>query len=478
MTEMKGMYFPIVGKRMIQTKRIPMNSLDIGEAGQPFNRKKRKWNGSNVNLGKISTKHGRSMDDQDISGVVFWSDGPGSKIFFSGRSFKGVPEKEPYITVDVTGYKYLRAQGLKEDTHDRRAISRIIRASAFLRDNGLPTERITRVEQVTKVRHNGKMIPIDDWKDLVRINKRILLSPNQPLVPAEDVSAFVDDLDFFVLEREMQTSERLIDLAMINFSLEGEDDPELVQVDHSESIIGVESGEDDFKITFLGENEVKVSGKTFRKRMGRIFNIVNLYEGRLGTNWTFSVENNDDIKKYFQEYLPSQMGDYMGRFHKLGIAHTFPHAQNWTAVGTLIDLDSIHGRGLYPSDEVITDEDKKIDLIRSLSSLSNIYGKKSPKASIDSPLGDRHEYKGYLNQIGCDYGEMESESISNFIVEYLSSTEEVNNFDNIHLAIEKFKDIMGNEEFWDDNGYRLTEYHIGENNYQKIQQKLIAKINK
>ena len=209
MTEMKGMYFPIVGKRMIQTKRIPMNSLDIGEAGQPFNRKKRKWNGSNVNLGKISTKHGRSMDDQDISGVVFWSDGPGSKIFFSGRSFKGVPEKEPYITVDVTGYKYLRAQGLKEDTHDRRAISRIIRASAFLRDNGLPTERITRVEQVTKVRHNGKMIPIDDWKDLVRINKRILLSPNQPLVPAEDVSAFVDDLDFFVLEREMQTSERL-----------------------------------------------------------------------------------------------------------------------------------------------------------------------------------------------------------------------------------------------------------------------------
>ena len=70
------------------------------------------------------------------------------------------------------------------------------------------------------------------------------------------------------------------------------------------------------------------------------------------------------------DWLPTQMGIYLARMHRLKIQHQFTHAQNWSLVGTLYDLDSPRGE---PYGREMSEEDYDDDIRRTLLAITGAY---------------------------------------------------------------------------------------------------------
>lgn len=100
--------------------------------------------------------------------------------------------------------------------------------------------------------------------------------------------------------------------------------------------------------------------------MVKIFTFINMREsieaGREGRNPEyFDASNDEDIARYFGEYLPKRIALNLAKLHSLGITHRFLHNQNVSMAGGIYDLASLRGKGLRESDEAITAEDIRKD---------------------------------------------------------------------------------------------------------------------
>jgi hypothetical protein len=151
----------------------------------------------------------------------------------------------------------------------------------------------------------------------------------------DKVKKYLQSTDFFIEDRDLQVAERLRDLKKIK------------------------------------------TESQFRQVMEPIFKWVNLATNSLKSGIISDTPvpnrfefNPADIQRYFGEWLPSQMGIYLARLHKLGLVHQFPHAQNWSVVGTLYDLDSVWGSVL--GDPLITDDDIAKDTRRTVGAITEL----------------------------------------------------------------------------------------------------------
>ena len=293
------------------------------------------------NYAIVSPEHGRAIVDTRINNAVIWG-GTKSGDIYGAKDWKGANMNHVRLQRDDYGTLGWRAEGLKDNV----GIVRLQKASRILRDNGLPTENPIKIDKLLQVVEDGKTIPIWLWK--TETIKAFESSANviekmgdfemtkKQREEADSVKKYLLGTDFYVEERDLQTAERLRDL---------------------------ETAKDEESFKKIVEPILKwVDTVVEVKKSGLIANTPP------PEKFSFSPE---DIKRYFGEWLPSQMGIYIARMHKLGLAHQFPHAQNWSVVGTLYDLDSVKGPQL--GDKENSKNDYAIDTKKAVGAIAELF---------------------------------------------------------------------------------------------------------
>ncbi len=261
---------------------------------------------------------------------------------------------------------------------------RIERASELLRRKGLPTEKIVRESTLKEVWVKGGSnevvkISIETFKK--EVLKRIWGSAqverkNGDVHSAQtlekrwrDIKDYFESTNFYAVTRDLQTAERLTDIT------------------HPTSI------------------------NKFQKNISSVFKWINTTCAIKRNGIIPNTEkpepfnyNEDDIKRYLSEWLPKQMGIYLARTHNLNLTHNFPHEQNWSAVGTLYDLDSLCGIPLGDKiDDDALEQQKYMDCSKTLSALER-------SLPPDTPFG---------NDIAKLYPEVFEKAIESFLVAYI-----------------------------------------------------------
>lgn len=264
-------------------------------------------------LNRVSRHHKRSLADVTTFEKVVTEDE--NHIPFGSRDVKGIPTENASVKFDPYSPSSLRVQGYVFQTEN--GIRQIAGISRYLRSKGIETERIYQARKLNEVIFDGKPISVDDWKkyqiehadelvknigdsELLRVLKEKGLE-----ITAENFIEFVKSHDFFILERDTQTSLRIRDIGEI----------------------------------FKKENGNKINPKDVLSDLFRWVNVRESFRTDGNKEAKFDIENNEDIKRYFEEYLPRKMGTQLGRLHKNGFVHNFASDHNWSLVGSIYDAD-------------------------------------------------------------------------------------------------------------------------------------------
>lgn len=319
------------------------------KAGSPFKDLSGKYS-------QISELHVRSFVDKVISKFVLWADEFGNKMM--AANVKGrVPYGEtPYLEVDRYSDLGVRVHWMCDNTD----VDKTEVVSEFMRKNGLPTEKIRKKSKIEKIQVNGVWLSMEELKqkmldDVVDIDNRAIYAD------------YLGKVDFFELERELPVDERVHDLTIKNDRY----------------------------------------GKKMKAILKPAFTYLKMADGI-----DLNVDNDEDIKLFVTDILPTRMGEYLGKFHKLGLRHTFPGEKNWTLVGFLVDLDSVNGPpfGGEPSSNWEIEQ----DLTQSLRTISALF------------LNQVNSKQGYLWKFwrnnAAKHRQMENQSMTAFLKAYMKAS--------------------------------------------------------
>jgi hypothetical protein len=219
------------------------------------------------------------------------------------------------------------------------ALLRVARASRVMRQAGIDTERLVAVSEPKNLIYEGEEVSVPEYKK--RLIEGMLLKADNGTARTEreepfsykeisDAAIALASLDFFVTLRSTATALRIGDLMkggklLMNLP------------------IGVEIDYDNLASTFGAYN---VAAGHRRAELAR-----------LGLNTSLPTElgketEGDVLEHYFVEILPRSMALNLSRLHDLGLTHDFPHMNNFTTLGGLVDLDSVKGDRLDLDDRI------------------------------------------------------------------------------------------------------------------------------
>lgn len=305
---------------------------------------------------RISELHVRSFMDKVISGFVLWADEFGNKMM--AVNVKGrVPDGEmPYLELDMYSDLDVRTHWMCDNTD----VDRTEVVSEFMRRNGLPTEKIRKKSKIEKIQIKGVWLSIEELKE-------IMLANVKDIENIAKYKRYLDGIDFFALERELPIDERVHDLTIKNDRY----------------------------------------GKKMKAILRPTFTYLRMVDGI-----HLDVNNDEDIKLFITNILPKRMGEYLGKFHKLGLRHTYPGEKNWTLAGFLVDLDSVNGPPFdgKPSSNWEIEQ----DLAQSLRTISALY------------LNQVNAAQGYLWKYWRDdifkHRQMEDLAMINFLTSYIKNS--------------------------------------------------------
>ena len=269
------------------------------------------WGSSPYYLEQASPKHVRSTILKGGLADREWQDEYGN--FYSCLTLKGnnFSHAELIETATVTD-RYI-GYGLQESA----VIERILRASALLRQSGISTEYIVGLAEPKEffLRHNGMPIQSDsatlrEYKQyLVNQQWRSLQEQDRTFEAYEDIAKRLDRSTYYISMRACDTPYRFDDA---------------------------------------------LNNQQARKH---VFELVQELHGE-----TLDVGSSVDWETYITKYfLPAAVGN-MAKLHSLGLAHRYPNGMNITALGGIVDLDSVHGEALELGDEPIDMRDVARDI--------------------------------------------------------------------------------------------------------------------
>lgn len=251
---------------------------------------------------------GRTLIDGNFECAAIWSDINGIK--FGSRDFKGISVVDfslgHRLLVDNSSEIFPRNYEINElVSGTAEEMQTLARTSEYIRSHGLATEAIVKVDELSEGFYNGKLMPIEECRDLflrdLDVEWHKNLEGQSDLFRSWNEKRFfllrnhIEKTGFFKIERNLQVSARIRDL--------------------------IEAGSD---------SEVR----NFLEPVMRWVNTA------YGTEYTTSDE---DMLDYLTDFLPTQMGTWLGKFHSLGLLHNNPSDQNWSTAGTLYDLVTVTG---------------------------------------------------------------------------------------------------------------------------------------
>lgn len=329
-----------------ETIRLPFKDEDV-----PF--VDLATNDNDSNLAQRSRKHGRATFDTRIEKQVVYFDTYGN--IFTTREWKGntIPD---FRKLKITGGNLWGLMTLE-------SLGNINEVSQFMRKNGLPTEAIISAHFVKTVYFDGVEIPIEKAKEKYKVNKtseiekqskeldtkilsllkKIKVEPNNKPIQSRDFLVSIEDK---IPKDLTQEYDDIVDQALY-LRLDKESMAKGI-IDRAKVIAverGMPVGE---RLSDLDMAETMDEYKSILKPILEKINFISKVKGNIMPNLEppkhIDTNSAEGLKYYFNEYLPKQMGAYLGRFHKLGLAHHYTHGSNWNTIGILVDLDSVTGK--------------------------------------------------------------------------------------------------------------------------------------
>lgn len=273
-----------------------------------------------VSLGNL---HGRSyVLNETADPNQAWTDRYGNP--FTTLSTKGNNFSRPDMVRSATAPSGFLPYGLQEGD----SLLRVLRASRLMREGGVDTEWIVRVEEPKQLNFKGRMVEPAEYKQLLLASCLGETAINgsgvditESAKEASDIAAAIKDMDFFVTLRAMATPYRASE--MINVDLQA-----MREVFDAYNLIAPHRS-DDFEMLGLPKS---LGGKLEHPE-----DSLDL----LGT----------DAEVYFAEVLPKLLGLNFARMHNLNLVHNFGVGGNITALGGIIDLDGVKGPALGLGDK-------------------------------------------------------------------------------------------------------------------------------
>ncbi len=298
------------------------------------------WEGLEASLWKAIRNTGVEVDPWQ---GVLWEDEFGN--LFSQLCIKGNNCAHPHLMRHNAAPEGIEVYGMQMSL----TIGKIAQVSYFLRSLGVDTEIIINVTAPLKLPFKGEFLSQAEFqKKLLEIavqgtsGEEVFAGCLTPKEVDTAKHLFKDSV-FFTLLRGMQVSERVNDLR------------EAVESDLSE------------------ENDC---GQAFQTMIERVFAFVNLEKeykrkrvdaAQDAPFEALRADNQADIIRYFLHYLPERTMKNLALMHGNGVIHGFLHSGNISAVGGLVDLDSVRGEPL--GDEPITIGEMGGDVLTALNGL-------------------------------------------------------------------------------------------------------------
>lgn len=287
---------------------------------------------TNSKLVQITDNHGRSFELKfGRIPYIFWADQYGN--YYSSLTTKGNQLTSPEVVRSRQEPSGFAVFGMQDTT----ALVRILRASRLLREHQGDTECFIKVIEPEVLPFAGEIVPLEQFKaNLIQQiwdrNGKKEVEIGNPVAKTDipQYSEHLDNSTFVITIRGMQVAERIQDL------------------------------------------EEAKSKEEFVEIMKRIFKFVNLAEvakakaNNAPNTQPFNAESDEDLERYFQDYLPRRVALNYSKLHNLGLVHIFAHQGNISAVGSIYDLDSIKGEILNCGDERVSPEDQNLEFSKVL----------------------------------------------------------------------------------------------------------------
>lgn len=266
---------------------------------------------SEYELRQPSPYHGRSFQ---LVGPQFeqqWQDEYGNN--YGALTFKGNNYSKPGIIKSPTAAVGYIPYGLQEST----VIERVVRASEVLRSRGISTEYILGLAEPKMLPWpiKGDEVGACEYVSLAEYKRRItedywhkLTEEEREATPYIELFSKFQDTAFYTSLRATDTPYRVLDLV----------------------------------------------DRTIRQK---VYDHVNQEH----PDHPFEVSNANDDERFLRDVIAPNLGRNLAKLH-VDLAHRFPHLGNITALGGIVDLDSVHGEGLGLGDAPVTMADRAYDL--------------------------------------------------------------------------------------------------------------------
>lgn len=271
-----------------------------------------------VSLRQPSNAHQRSFE---LHGDVFskpWHDAHSNR--YAAFTLKGNNFSNPGVMRHPTAIDEYIAWGLQES----KIIERVLKASEILRERNVSTEYIVGLAEpkaypFAKLGNETTaydLLPLAEYRRrIVEKHWKSLPKPEQSFDKLVDMQSKFNDMTFYVSMRATDSAYRFDDLTAGH-----------------------------------------------KKRRQEVYDEINKY-WLLPDEEPLSADKQADWTRYVERYLARNFGQNLARLH-VDLAHDFLHGLNITALGGIVDLDSVHGEPLGFGDEPIDDLDRAKDFLQ------------------------------------------------------------------------------------------------------------------
>lgn len=305
-----------------------------------------------------SERHKRSfiIDHPDFQQT--WHDEYGNQ--YGAISTKGNNFSQPGLYEHPTAAEGVIPFGLQESS----IIERVLKASQFMRSKGISTEYIFGVTEPKEFpwpgnideNESSELLSLDEYKRRIVMDYWTKLEPERKTIETlGELHEQFKDMTFFVTFRATDSPYRVSDLA---------------------------------------DNNNRRS----------VYDYVNEHMLESGMK-PFEIDNYYDEKRFDETLLAPRLGVNFARLHHAGLAHKFPHMGNITALGGIVDLDSVHGEPLGLGNEKVEFDDVAYDInhlvTHFIDKKSTVFTKENGLEAINIFM---RTYAGEMERLSIDTG--------------------------------------------------------------------------
>jgi hypothetical protein len=281
---------------------------------------------AHYSVGRLAPFHGRNIEV--LADRVAIKDKYGNR--FGSLCIKGCDFSDPHFMPSPTAQRDHVVNGLQESL----VMERVLRASQLLRKKGIGTEYILGLSQPLTFpvpdsanQIAGRLMDLPEFLDTMAGRYAVEQVDEEGKTPVEALAIKTElidrfkDCDYLISFRAMDAPFRL---------------GEIADLDQFEALR-----------EFLFEQPLRKRAKRFIKKA--------------------------TPDSFVERVAAPMFGENLGKMHKLGVAHKFLHSNNISALGSIVDLDSVYGAPLGLGDAEVDADGYITDVSQAIRSIMDVF---------------------------------------------------------------------------------------------------------